>query len=172
MKSPTCRAIAGQDAIVWLYWAFSPLRISLFGHPARWHCGEMSRMRSSRRYWRKAGSSISDQTDLARGWLRKACSDLAAARRMLSGDGPYDTACFHSQQATEKTFKALLAYRGQPILRAHDLEELARLCQPARTDPRIALAGTGRSDRLRGADLLRFGDLAFAARGPSGACTR
>jgi HEPN domain-containing protein len=31
---------------------------------------------------------------------------------MLSGEGPYDIACFHSQQATEKTFKALLAYRG------------------------------------------------------------
>jgi HEPN domain-containing protein len=50
---------------------------------------------------------MSDQTDLARGWLRKACSDLAAACRILSGEGPYDTACFHSQQAMEKTFKAL-----------------------------------------------------------------
>jgi HEPN domain-containing protein len=54
---------------------------------------------------------MSDQTDLARGWLRKSYSDLAAARRILSGEGPYDTAYFHSQQATEKTFKALLVYR-------------------------------------------------------------
>jgi HEPN domain-containing protein len=72
---------------------------------------------------------MSDQTDLARGWLRKSCSDLAAARRILSGEGPYDTACFHSQQATEKTFKALLAYRGQPI---------PRNCVIARPDPLIS----------------------------------
>jgi HEPN domain-containing protein len=103
---------------------------------------------------------MSDQTDLARGWLRKACSDLAAARRILSGEGPYDTACFHSQQATEKTFKALLAHRGQPIPRAHDLGRAGSLVPAARTDPRIALVGTGRSDRLRGADPLRSGDLA------------
>jgi HEPN domain-containing protein len=82
---------------------------------------------------------MSDQTDLARGWLRKACSDLAAARRILSGEGPYDTACFHSQQATEKTFKALLAYRGQPIPRTHDLEELARLCQQLEPIPELRL---------------------------------
>ncbi len=82
---------------------------------------------------------MSDQTDLARGWLRKACSDLAAARRILSGEGPYDTACFHSQQATEKTFKALRAYRGQPIPRAHDLEELARLCQQLEPIPELRL---------------------------------
>jgi HEPN domain-containing protein len=82
---------------------------------------------------------MSDQTDLARGWLRKACSDLAAARRILSGEGPYDTACFHSQQATEKTFKALLTYRGQPIPRTHDLEELARLCQQLEPIPELRL---------------------------------
>jgi HEPN domain-containing protein len=82
---------------------------------------------------------MSDQTDLARGWLRKACSDLAAARRILSGDGPYDTACFHTQQATEKTFKALLAYRGQPIPRTHDLEELACLCQQLEPIPELRL---------------------------------
>jgi HEPN domain-containing protein len=82
---------------------------------------------------------MSDQTDLARGWVCKACSDLAAARRILSGEGPYDTACFHSQQATEKTFKALLAYRGQPIPRTHDLEELARLCQQLEPIPELRL---------------------------------
>jgi HEPN domain-containing protein len=82
---------------------------------------------------------MSDQTDLARSWLRKSYSDLAAARRILSGEGPYDTTCFHSQQATEKTFKALLAYRGQPIPRAHNLEELARLCQQLEPIPELRL---------------------------------
>jgi hypothetical protein len=45
---------------------------------------------------------MSDQTDLARGWLRKSCSDLAAARRILSGEDPYDTACFHLGDAMGK----------------------------------------------------------------------
>ena len=82
---------------------------------------------------------MSDQTDLARGWLRKSCSDLAAARRILSGEGPYDTACFHSQQAMEKTFKALLAYRGQPIPRTHGPRRTGSLVPAARTDPRMCL---------------------------------
>ncbi|MGH8576920.1 MAG: HEPN domain-containing protein [Gammaproteobacteria bacterium] len=82
---------------------------------------------------------MSDQTDLARGWLLKAHSDLAAARRILAGDGPYDTACFHAQQAMEKTFKALLAHLGQPIPRTHDLEELAVLCRQLRSLPELPL---------------------------------
>lgn len=82
---------------------------------------------------------MSDQTDLARGWLLKAHSDLAAARRILSGDGPYDTACFHTQQAMEKTFKGLLAYLGEPIPRTHDLEELAVLCRQLQLLPGVTL---------------------------------
>jgi HEPN domain len=62
---------------------------------------------------------------------------MALPRRILSGEGPYDTAYFHSQQATEKTFKALLAYRGQPIP-STDLEELARLCQQLEPIPECA----------------------------------
>jgi len=53
---------------------------------------------------------MSDRCDLARGWLLKARSDLNACRRMLETDGPYDTSCFHTQQAIEKLLKALLAF--------------------------------------------------------------
>ena len=63
--------------------------------------------------------------DLARGWLLKAQSDLADARRTVESEGPYDTACFHAQQAIEKSFKAVLAYFGDPIPRTHDLQKLA-----------------------------------------------
>ncbi len=48
---------------------------------------------------------------------------------MLDGPGPYDTACFHAQQAVEKCLKAVLAYSGEPIPKTHDLEDLA---DPAR----------------------------------------
>ena len=63
--------------------------------------------------------------DLARGWLRKAESDLDAARTILAGPGPYDTACFHAQQAIEKCLKAVLGWCGEPIPRTHNLEDLA-----------------------------------------------
>ena len=63
--------------------------------------------------------------DLARGWLRKAESDLADARRTLESEGPYDTACFHAQQAVEKCLKAALGYFGEPISRTHNLGDLA-----------------------------------------------
>ncbi|NLG79472.1 MAG: HEPN domain-containing protein [Firmicutes bacterium] len=71
---------------------------------------------------------MKDRKDLARGWIRKAESDLADARRTVASEGPYDTACFHCQQAAEKYLKAFLAYHERPIPRTHDLEELARLC--------------------------------------------
>lgn len=37
---------------------------------------------------------------------------------------PYDTVCFHCQQAIEKYLKALLTLGGVPALRTHDLEKL------------------------------------------------
>ncbi|MDA2909492.1 HEPN domain-containing protein [Nitrospiraceae bacterium AH_259_D15_M11_P09] len=64
---------------------------------------------------------------LVRGWFLKADSDLADARRTIASEGPYDTACFHAQQAAEKYLKGYLAWLGNPIPRAHDLEELQRL---------------------------------------------
>lgn len=71
---------------------------------------------------------MKDKNELAKGWVLKAESDLATARRMLASEGPFDTACFHCQQAIEKFLKAFLAFRGQQIPRTHDLEELAELC--------------------------------------------
>jgi HEPN domain-containing protein len=72
---------------------------------------------------------MSEQLTLVRGWLLKADSDLAAARTILSTSGPYDTACFHCQQAMEKTLKGFLAFHKQAIPRTHDLEELAARCE-------------------------------------------
>ena len=63
--------------------------------------------------------------DLAQGWLQKADSDIAAASQVVAGEGPYDTACFHAQQAIEKSLKAVLAYKGEEIPRTHNLAYLA-----------------------------------------------
>ena len=68
-----------------------------------------------------------DKFELARGWFLKAESDLNTAQHMVESDGPYDTACFHAQQAAEKYLKGLLALQGEPFPRTHNLEELQRL---------------------------------------------
>jgi len=68
------------------------------------------------------------ESDLAKGGLMKGDSDLANARRTIASDGPYDTACFHAQQAAEKYLKAIMAVHGLDIPRTHDLEELQLLC--------------------------------------------
>ncbi len=68
------------------------------------------------------------KSDLAQGWLLKGDSDLANAKRTVARDGPYDTGCFHAQQAAEKYLKAILAIHGLDIPRTHDLEELQLLC--------------------------------------------
>jgi len=66
--------------------------------------------------------------DLARGWMMKGDSDFANAKRTVCSEGPYDTACFHAQQAAEKYLKAVLAFHGEIIPRTHDLEELQSHC--------------------------------------------
>jgi len=66
---------------------------------------------------------------LVRGWLLKGDSDLLNAKRTADSDGPYDTACFHLQQAVEKYLKAVLIDADQSIPKTHDLEELQLLCE-------------------------------------------
>ena len=82
---------------------------------------------------------MKDRSALAQGWFRKADSDLADARRTAASDGPYDTACFHAQQAVEKYLKGVLAWRSFEIPRTHDLEELQRLCTQPEPWPELAV---------------------------------
>lgn len=81
---------------------------------------------------------MNDEVDLARGWLLKAASDISAAKLVTDGDGPYDTACFHSQQAIEKALKAFLALKAQPIPHTHDLNKLRASCASLAPLPELA----------------------------------
>jgi HEPN domain-containing protein len=103
---------------------------------------------------------MNDKRSHARGWLAKAASDLAAARRLTDGDGPYDVACFHAQQAAEKALKAVLAAVDAPIPRTHNLEDL--LAQSAAVAPgsRLATRGLDLADLTPFAVELRY-DMEF-----------
>ena len=58
-------------------------------------------------------------------WLTKAKHDLQNARIVSSDpDGPLDTAIYHCQQAGEKALKGWLTWRGIPVAKTHDLNQL------------------------------------------------
>ena len=67
------------------------------------------------------------KSDLVRGWLRKAASDLVAMRASAQA-GSFDAACFHAQQAAEKYLKAYLIDRDRPVPHTHNLYKLFALC--------------------------------------------
>jgi HEPN domain-containing protein len=79
--------------------------------------------------------------EILRQWVRKAEHDLEAASRIMAIEEgcPFDTVCFHCQQAAEKYLKCLLTYLGIQAPRTHDLQALAVLipldqCFPVRAE--------------------------------------
>lgn len=56
-------------------------------------------------------------------WLTFAAQDLRMAELALQ-EGLFNQACFHAQQCAEKSLKALIAWRGEVIPRAHALVDL------------------------------------------------
>lgn len=67
--------------------------------------------------------------ELAKGWFAKGDSDLGSAKAILGTSGPFDTACFHAQQAVEKYMKGFLDLHGRPYPLIHDVGKLALLCE-------------------------------------------
>ena len=67
-------------------------------------------------------------SDVARGLILKAESDLEALAVMLESGKALDTACFHAQQAAEKHLKAFLSFNDIIFPKTHSIEELVGLC--------------------------------------------
>jgi HEPN domain-containing protein len=68
--------------------------------------------------------------DHALALLKKAANDLVAARATVATGKAFDTVCFHSQQAVEKSLKAILALQDVEYPWRHDLGELLELVKP------------------------------------------
>jgi len=59
---------------------------------------------------------------LAKKWVEKATGDLLNADNNLNAENvPFDTVCFHCQQAAEKLLKAYLIAKGKNYPLSHDL---------------------------------------------------
>jgi HEPN domain-containing protein len=87
-------------------------------------------------------------SDLVKGWVRKAESDLENTRMCLDSDRALDTACFHAQQAAEKYLKAYMTSRGLEFPFVHNLEKLIEICAETEADFLTI--------RLVGADLTPY----------------
>ena len=62
-------------------------------------------------------------------WLAKADHDLLNIQNNLAAaEVPWDTVCFHAQQAAEKLLKAFLVFHRQIPPRTHDLVVLLTGC--------------------------------------------
>jgi HEPN domain-containing protein len=77
-------------------------------------------------------------------WLRFAKSDLALSQMIDAPDVLLETLCFHAQQATEKSIKAVLVFCGVPFERTHNIKSLIEKLPPeyALTDEISAAALT------------------------------
>ena len=63
-----------------------------------------------------------EEIDLAKQWLAKADNDLLNADNNLSSEKiPFDTICFHCQQAAEKMLKSYLVANNRSYPVTHDL---------------------------------------------------
>ena len=60
----------------------------------------------------------------AEDWLARAESDPALARASLPEGAFYEDLCFHTQQAAEKSLKAVYQHYGKRFRYTHDLDEL------------------------------------------------
>ncbi|MFA4904273.1 MAG: HEPN domain-containing protein [Desulfobaccales bacterium] len=64
-----------------------------------------------------------------RAWLRKAETDVKAARHDFTASPPLlSDVVFHCQQAIEKILKGFLMWHGLPFRKTHSLEELGEQC--------------------------------------------
>jgi HEPN domain-containing protein len=65
---------------------------------------------------------MSEEIKIAKQWLAKAKNDLLNADNNLKADHiPFDTVCFHCQQAGEKLLKAYLVGNNHSYPLTHDL---------------------------------------------------
>ncbi len=73
---------------------------------------------------------MEDRFDLAQNWFKKADSDLKNVElifQVVASDKPFDTVCFHCQQAVEKYLKGFLIYLEVPFTKTHNIEVLIDL---------------------------------------------
>jgi len=68
-------------------------------------------------------------TPIVQGWLDSAYTDLRSIEHLIDDDFLTNVVAFHAQQSVEKSFKALLAFHGEPVPKQHSTLTLYGLVQ-------------------------------------------
>jgi HEPN domain-containing protein len=69
------------------------------------------------------------ETELVRQWIERANADLRSAEHALRANPPLtEDACFHAQQAVEKSLKAFLVHGDIEFDWSHRIRYLLNLC--------------------------------------------
>jgi len=72
---------------------------------------------------------MSEPDSLISAWIRKAEHDILNIENNLDAkEIPWDTICFHAQQAAENLLQAFLLTQGRDIQRTHDLVAILSEC--------------------------------------------
>jgi len=77
---------------------------------------------------------MENRITLAENWFAKAESDLKNAELVFmaeADDKPFDTVCYHCQQAAEKYLKGFLIYLDTPFTKTHNIEVRMDLVSPS-----------------------------------------
>ena len=82
----------------------------------------------------------------AAAWFAYAVEDIKSAR-VLNNSGQYPAACFHAQQAAEKSFKGLLSATGD-LEKSHSVSQLSKKVRELKYDEVEQLPQAGRLDRF------------------------
>ncbi|HEY7950698.1 MAG TPA: HEPN domain-containing protein [Solirubrobacterales bacterium] len=99
-----------------------------------------------------------DPADLAAQLAGKARDDATAVREFANNSQIADSIIgFHAQQAVEKWLKAVMALRGIPQTRIHDLARLADILEENGVE--VPLSGDQLDELTRYAVPLRYEDL-------------
>ena len=76
-----------------------------------------------------------EEIEISKQWVAKAKNDLLNADNNLKSEEiPYDTVCFHCQQASEKLLKAYLTAKRETPPVTHDLILLLEKVLPLNSD--------------------------------------
>jgi HEPN domain-containing protein len=73
---------------------------------------------------------MKDKMSLVQNWFHKAENDLKNAELILHSEEkekPFDTVCFHCQQAVEKYLKGFLIFNDMSLIKTHNIEVLLDL---------------------------------------------
>jgi HEPN domain-containing protein len=83
---------------------------------------------------------MENKLSLVQNWFRKAESDLRNVEiifRSAEEDKPFDTVCFHCQQAVEKYLKGFLVFLDMKVIKTHNIEVLIDLISAKYPDVEI-----------------------------------